>query len=232
MNLIRLVLACVALTTASTSFADKPVSQGRERIVVSGFGPFGGRTINASFQLAKRVQAAHTKRDITLLEVPVVWGAPQKTLAAESSRPWTLWLAFGEGTRVFHIETVADNQRAPIEDNNREPPSRPTIIPDAPAKLVSPFPAKALAQALNEAGLPVRVSTEAGNYLCEEMLFNLLHAQTSHPGGIGIFIHTPVLGARVKMPDGSERVMNEELMNQFAKAILPAIDKALATVKK
>lgn len=107
------------------------------------------------------------------------------------------------------------------------------MLAGAPARLTLVCPAEALAQTLREAGLPVRISTEAGNYLCEEMLFNLLHAQSVDPSSpVVLFIHTPVLGAKVRMPDGSERLMDAALMDQFAKAILPAIEKVAAPTLK
>ena len=203
------------------------------RIVVSGFEPFGGRKVNASFQVARRVAELNSDRNITLLEVPVVWGAPEKTLAKEQAEPWSLWVAFGEGTPVFSIETVADNQRADYADNERKKPSQPRILPNAPEQLITPFPAAALATALRSRGLPVRVSKEAGNYLCEEMLFNLLQtrSQAKDQAPTVLFIHTPVMGAKVKMPDGSEGRMDAALLEKFAQAILPCIQEALATDK-
>ncbi|WP_166646927.1 hypothetical protein [Prosthecobacter fusiformis] len=199
------------------------------RIIVSGFEPFDGRRRNASYQIAQLVAKAGTGRDITVLEVPVHWGAPEKALASQKARPWTLWLAFGEGTNIFQIETVANNRRINTEDNNDQKPSQAQMIKGAPEKLTSLFPAAALCDALVKRGLPVRVSVEAGNYLCEEMLFNLLHSQAEVPGPapVVLFIHTPVLGAKVKMPDGSERLMNEDLLGKFAAAILPAIEESL-----
>ncbi|MCB1212246.1 MAG: hypothetical protein KDK97_23190, partial [Verrucomicrobiales bacterium] len=61
-------------------------------------------------------------------------------------------------------------------------------------------------------------------------LFNLLNAKSTaaEPTPTVLFIHTPVLGAKVKMPDGSERLMDAALIDQFAKAILPCIEEALA----
>ncbi|MCB1210173.1 MAG: hypothetical protein KDK97_12635, partial [Verrucomicrobiales bacterium] len=138
------------------------------RFILSGFEPFGGRKVNASYQVAKAIAAANPGRDLTLVEVPVVWGAPEKALAAEKSKPWTLWLAFGEGTPVFSIETVADNRRADYADNQRKKPTQERILPAAPDQLTTPFPATVLAEMLRSQGLPVRVSKEAGNYLCEE----------------------------------------------------------------
>lgn len=212
--------------------APRPGSVIRGRIIVSGFEPFGGRKKNASYQLAQRVAKANAGLDITPLEVPVIWGAPEKTLAAQKAKPWTLWLAFGEGTNIFRVETVADNKRADFADNDHQKPTQSQVLVGAPARLTSPFPADALADALVKRGLPTRVSVEAGDYLCEEMLFNLLHTQAAvaaGPAHIVLFIHTPVLGSKVKMPDGSEHLMDEELLGKFANAILPAIQESLAT---
>jgi len=219
---------------SSQTLADAPQLGGvlEGRIIVSGFEPFAGRKKNASYQLAQLITKANPGRDITLLELPVIWGAPEKALAEQKTRPWTLWIAFGEGTDIFQVEKVANNRRARANDNDHQKPPERQVLKGAPEKLTSPFPAGALSDALVKRGLPTRVSVEAGDYLCEEMLFNLLHSQAEVPGPapVVLFIHTPVLGAKVKMPDGSERLMDEELSGKFATAILPAIEESLASL--
>jgi pyroglutamyl-peptidase len=224
---LSLIVALFGIT--SVAFSTDPAPR-PGRIVISGFEPFGGRKFNASFKVARRVAELNADRNITLLEIPVVWGAPEKTLAKEKAEPWSLWVAFGEGTRCFSIETVADNQRDDYADNEQKKPLQPRILPDAPEQLITPFPVEALAHALRNCGLPVRVSKEAGNYLCEEMFFNLLQARSQAKDQVPIvlFIHTPIMSAKVKMPDGKETLMDEALIYKFAQSILPCIQEAIA----
>jgi len=93
-------------------------------VVVSGFGPFGGREINASSELAKAIKAAFPQHDIDLQIIPVEWGAPGEAVAALETQP-DLWLAFGEGTRNFRLETIADNKRGNHPDVTGETPATP-----------------------------------------------------------------------------------------------------------
>ncbi|MEM7697135.1 MAG: hypothetical protein AAF236_01880 [Verrucomicrobiota bacterium] len=202
-----------------------------EPIIVSGFEPFGGRNVNASYETAKAIAAAHPDRELTLLEVPVIWGAPEKVLSEQSETPWKLWLAFGEGkNRAFWIETVADNQRGRGRDNAGEQAADPLIRNGAAKRLKSDFPVGKLISALQDRGVPARSSKEAGNYLCEEMLFNLLQAEVDageEAERVVLFIHTPVTGGKVILPDGTETSMGPEVMELFAEHILDAVAEAL-----
>ena len=50
----------------------------KPKIIVSGFEGFGGRSINASAELAKAMAAEFSQYELTFVQVPVIWGAPME----------------------------------------------------------------------------------------------------------------------------------------------------------
>lgn len=162
-------------------------------IVVSGFEPFGGRDRNASWTLAREIAKAFP-REVRALQIPVVWGAPLTAINNTQPLP-QVWIAFGEGTAEFQIEILAHNQRGMYKDNQQAKPATPDIVSAAAPVLKQQAQVKDLAAALTQAGFPTRVSQSAGRYLCEEMLYSLLYAQTQHPEALRLvlFIHVPTL---------------------------------------
>lgn len=187
---IRLGLLLLVLFTAVAPAA--PPGGTGDRIVVSGFEPFGGRSENASWTVAQKIKEAFPA--ILVRQIPVVWGAPLKAIAAETTAP-DVWIAFGEGTPKFQIEVLAHNLRGRYPDNEGRQPSTPQIVADGPAEMRNAVDGARLATKLSAAGFPTSESTNAGRYLCEEMLFSLLHTQKANAKGfrLVLFVHVPVL---------------------------------------
>jgi pyroglutamyl-peptidase len=205
------ILAAILLPCLS---AEEPAQD----MVVSGFSPFGGRKENASLVLARAMAAQ--KPGLTCREIPVVWGAPARELEAMKPFP-RLWLAIGEGTPVFQWETVADNDKAL--------PPRPEIEENGPDRLLQPLGLEGIARSLTEAGFPTRLSDEAGGYLCEEMLYELLQKAgreeaAGRPRPVVLFLHVPPLGATVQGRAGQpEETVDAAYLERFAKVLCEEI---------
>jgi pyroglutamyl-peptidase len=168
-------------------------------IVVSGFEAFGGRAQNASWILAGAIAKAFPQ-EVCAVQIPVVWGAPLTAIYNTQPLP-DVWVAFGEGTAEFQIEIHAHNQRGRYPDNHQAQPATPDIVSRAAPVLKQRAEVAGLAAALTQAGFPTHVSQNAGRYLCEEMLYSLLHAQAQHPEALRLvlFIHVPALGQSVQI---------------------------------
>lgn len=222
MTSARLLVCLFALClTHSVLSAEQPA------IVVSGFEPFGGRDRNASWVLAEELAKAFPK-EVRALQIPVVWGAPLKTLNATQPLP-QVWIAFGEGTPEFEIEIVAHNQRGMYADNQRARPPTPDIVHGGAAVLKQQTQVADLAASLTRAGFPTHVSQSAGLYLCEEMLYSLLHAQQQHPEALRLvlFIHVPTLEKSISpSKDGvtpTPRQVNAELLQAFGRELFTSL---------
>ena len=218
------MLAALSLTSsvlrAQTSAAPPP------DILVSGFEAFGGRTENASWTLAQEIAKAFPQ-EVRTLQVPVVWGAPLTSINSVKPLP-KVWIAFGEGTQEFQIETLAHNLRGRYPDNHGTKPATPNIVSDAEPELHQSAKVAGLAESLTQAGFPTHVSESAGRYLCEEMLYSLLHAQKQHPEALQLvlFIHVPPLTQPVK-PSSPAKASAPALRQKVDAAWLQAFGKQL-----
>ncbi len=139
-----------------------------KNLLITGFTPFDGRDRNASWIAACSV-------DIPALEIPVVWGQPWDLLkaACEKDCPEII-VSLGEGrTGWFDIETRARAVRKERVDNNGDLPASPTLFNDVPSRREASIDAGFLQRGLSAYGYPVRISTDAGQFLCEETLYVL-----------------------------------------------------------
>lgn len=218
--LVWLAVFCLTSPTLRAQSSAAPASD----ILVSGFEAFGGRSENASWVLAQEIGKAFPQ-EVRTLQVPVIWGAPLESINGVKPLP-KVWLAFGEGTPEFQIEIVAHNLRGRYPDNHGMKPATPEVVKDAEAELHQQAKVEGLAQALTQAGFPTHVSQSAGRYLCEEMLYSLLHAQKQHPEALKMvmFIHVPPLAQTVKLPASQQKV-DAAWLQAFGKELFAAMRK-------
>ncbi len=219
-----LVLLAAFGLTGTTLLAQTPAAP-QPDILVSGFEAFGGRTENASWTLAEEIAKAFPQ-EVRTLKVPVIWGAPLTTINNAKPLP-QVWIAFGEGTPEFQIETIAHNLRGRYPDNHGTKPVTPDVVKDAEPELTQSAKVDGLAEALTQAGFPTHVSQNAGRYICEEMLYSLLHEQKQHPEALKLvlFIHVPPLGQSVKL--GPSKAGAPAIKQKVDAAMLHAFGKQL-----
>lgn len=209
--------------------AQTPADVQQPAIVVSGFEPFGGRDRNASWTVAGEIAKAFP-REVRALQIPVVWGAPLTAIHNVKPLP-QVWIAFGEGTPEFQIEILAHNQRGIYADNQQAKPATPDIVSAAAPVLKQPAQVAELAAALTQAGFPTHVSQSAGRYLCEEMLYSLLHAQQQHPEALRLvlFIHVPTLQQSITVSPAKEgapaarKQVDAELLQAFGRQLFASL---------
>jgi pyroglutamyl-peptidase len=189
-----------------TFWSDNPASaqnrpDSKTKIIVSGFDGFAGRSVNASSEFAKAIRHDFPGSDITFLQVPVVWGAPEEAIAQSRLLNPTVWIAFGEGTQSFQIETVANNRRGGFRDNESKVPAVKEIYPGGPDCLKLDISSQPLVAQMDSLGYNLKVSSNAGSYLCEEMLYSLLHEEQGENSTLKkvMFIHVPIYGSKVQI---------------------------------
>ncbi len=217
---------CLALGCATAARAEEAASaiaaQDAPTILLTGYEPFGpGRPANPSWEGIKGLDGRRVGGYvIACRELKVEWGAPLAALNAwiDELRPAAVF-SFGQGgADGFAIETRARNARGRIPDNLGNLPSAPTIAADGPDEFAATIDAEKLAAALAAAGYRMRVSKDAGQYLCEEALDTLeLLKSRGRTAGEVLFCHVPPLGADA--PDG--RVTPEYVQN-FVEKLLQA----------
>ena len=91
---------------------------------------------------------------------------------------------------------------AAIPDNAGISPKDEPILPGGPAAYFSTLPVKAMVSAIQDAGLPGKLSNTAGTFVCNQLLYRVLHhAAARMPHCRCGFIHVPYLPAQaVKKP--------------------------------
>lgn len=172
----------------------------RPTVLLTGFEPFGGETINPSW-LA--VQALHGRRiaghRLVAAQLPTVFGRARTELARllARHRP-ALVLCVGQagGRAAISLERVALNiDDARLPDNAGAQPVDQPVEPGAPAAYFGTLPIKAMLLALQRAGIPAEVSQTAGTFVCNHVFYGLMHAlaQQPEPPARGGFVHVPWL---------------------------------------
>jgi pyroglutamyl-peptidase len=167
------------------------------RILVTGFEPFGGQSVNPSWEVARALHGLVLEgAQVSAVQLPCVFAQalPAMHQALAQHRP-DIVLALGqaEGRCDLSLERVAINvQDARIPDNAGQQPIDVPVIKGGPAAYFSTLPIKSLVAGLKAAGFPASVSQTAGTFVCNQVFYGLQHAlagQGVHSG----FIHLPLL---------------------------------------
>lgn len=196
-------------------------------ILLTGFTPFDGRAVNASWMAASALarRGQHRGHQLQALQIPVCWGAPRQALtSALQEQVPGLILSMGEGeVGTFRIETQARNVRRERPDNNGLLPAGVPNSPSGPALRHSSFACESLCTALAAQGIPIRLSEDAGAFLCEELLYTLEEFRESHPQIAQVlFVHVPPFDTPL-LYNGESRQCNEALLEEFGLALLDAV---------
>jgi len=177
--------------------------------LVTGFDPFGGETINPSFEIARALDgetiAGHR---IVGAELPTEFARSLPALDAllRKHRP-ALVIALGQagGRSGISLERVAVNLiDARIADNAGAQPVDVRIVENAANAYFSTLPVKAMLSALLAANIPAELSQTAGSFVCNHVFYGLMHrlvrARRAVRGG---FIHVPFLPEQAQKSRGA-----------------------------
>jgi pyroglutamyl-peptidase len=191
------------------------------RYVLFGFGPFDGRKENGSWQSVKQFNDG---AQVHSIEVPVVWTAPRrKLLQAGNDAEKVVLVGLGEGGGGYEIETIAFNERSDSADESGIHPADRRIDADGADKLESSAPSAQLAEKLSAAGFPTQISKDAGRFLCNEMLYELLRLQRENTKIAAVyFIHVPVIGREI-IRHGEKAVVDHALCAEFGRALVGSL---------
>ena len=168
-----------------------------KRLLVTAFEPFGGEEINASKLAMEALPDAVGPWRLYRKVLPVVFGEAAEAAAAEAEalRPEAvLRLGQAAGRKAVTPELVAVNLRyGRIPDNAGNAPKDEPVVPGGREAYFATLPARRLAEAMAEAGFPAALSCSAGLYVCNDLMYRMLH----HLDGTGVrmdFIHVPAAG--------------------------------------
>lgn len=164
------------------------------KLLITGFDPFGGATVNPAWQAVRLLPDIIGDFVVYKLEIPTVFGRAAAIVAdrAEEVRPDVILCIGQAGSRdAVTPERIAVNIRdAKISDNEGNMPQGEFVVPEGPAAYFSTVPVKEMAQAIRDAHIPGAVSNSAGAFVCNDTLYSLLHRYAGTGVRIG-FIHVP-----------------------------------------
>ena len=167
-----------------------------KHLLITGFDPFGGETVNPSWEAVSRLPEKIAGYRLTKLQIPTIFAVAAETVLASASQdPPDVILCVGQagGRDAVTPERIAINMAsARIPDNAGNQPVEMPILPDAPDGMFSTVPVCAMAEAIAAAGLPGKISNTAGTFVCNDTLFRLLHHYAGTSVRVG-FIHVPWL---------------------------------------
>lgn len=175
-----------------------------KRLLITGFEPFGGENINPSWEAVRMLPSKIGGYSLIKLLIPVEFGkaADMVIEAADESCP-DLILCIGQagGRSAITPELVGINLRhASIPDNSGYQPKDEPIIKGGDDAYFSTVPVRKLTEAIKASGVPSDVSYSAGAYVCNDVLYTLLHHFKDSKTKVG-FIHIPYSKEQNKEPD-------------------------------
>lgn len=188
------------------------------KILVTAFDAFGGESINPTEQALQQLPERVGDAELVKLVIPTKFGESLRWVleAAEESLADAI-VCLGQAGGRAHItpERVAINiMDADIADNAGYQPMDVPVVEGGPAAYFSTLPVKEMVAAMGD--IPGRLSNTAGTFVCNQLLYGLLH----HFAGTGVrvgFVHVPYIKEQCKtdkpmmelpmLVEGIERVL-------------------------
>lgn len=189
-------------------------------LLITGFDPFGGQAVNPSWAAVEALPDILGQCRLVKLQLQTEYGkAAQAVLnkAAECNPDAILCVGLAGGRKAITPEVVAINLReASIPDNAGATYENAPVIPHAPAAYFATFPVREMVRAIREQEIPAALSYSAGTYVCNDVLYTLLHHYHGTATRVG-FVHVPFLPTQAKEDQPSMP------LEQMVKALTVAI---------
>ncbi len=197
------------------------------KILLTGFDPFGGESINPAIEAVKKVSTTIANATIIKLEIPtVVFKSLDVIEQAIIKHNPDVVLCIGQaGGRVdITVERVGINiDDCKIPDNEGNQIIDEAIFKDGPDAYLVNLPIKAMVKQIKSKGIPASVSNTAGTFVCNHVTYGVRHLiETKYPGKRSGFIHIPFL---------LEQVVEKRNMPSMAlEAIVSGLEAAIEAI--
>ena len=164
-------------------------------LLITGFAPFGTESVNPSWEAVKALPEHIGAWSLHKLLLPVEYGRAA-ALAAEAANDCgadaILCAGLAAGRTAVTPEAVGINVRdAAIPDNAGRKCEGEPVEPDGPAAFFSTLPVRKMTEAIHDASVPAKLSYTAGTYVCNDLLYTLLHRFSGTPVRVA-FVHIPL----------------------------------------
>ena len=201
----------------------------KRKVLLTGFEPFGGESINPSWEAVKQLHGEDIN-DVSLVveQLPTVFG---ESIAAieqliQQHEP-DIVICVGQAGGRLHVtpERVAINlDDARIPDNKGNQPIDQSISENGPVAYWSTLPIKRMVDNMKERNIPASVSHTAGTFVCNHVFYGLMDYITRTSSNIrGGFIHIPFI---------PEQTIQKESPSLSLETIVEGIKIAAVTAAK
>ena len=208
------------------------MSSAARTILVTGFEPFGGETVNASWEAAQKLEGWRHGDTVAVARLlPCAYDASVKKLisAIETLRPDAL-LMTGQAARraVVCVERFAHNlDDATAPDNDGALRRALRISRAAPEWLETKASVRTIASAIKEAGIRARASRDAGGFVCNHLYFGALQYLSEKRSAIpAVFVHLPVTPEQAPPGANEKRLTRTEASDALRAAAKAILDRA------
>jgi pyroglutamyl-peptidase len=196
-------------------------------VLVTGFEPFAGEKSNPSWDVCMQLPEEVAGLRVETCLVPCEFRRSIEVVAEaiESLHP-VLVVSLGQagGRARLSIERVAINvDDARIADNVGFQPIDDWVAANGPPAYFASLPIKAMAAAVRAAGVPVEVSNTAGTFVCNHLMYGVLHflAASGYRARAG-FIHVPYSEAQAAGHRESPSMSIDTMVRGVTAAIMAA----------
>ena len=199
------------------------------KILVTGFDPFGGETVNPALEAVKSLPSEIHGAEVHWVAIPTVFYKAAEVLETAIVRyqpDAVLCIGQAGGRASLTPERVAINQDdARIPDNQANQPIDTPIRLDGQAAYFSTLPIKAMVQAIKEEGLPATVSNTAGTFVCNHLMYQALYlADKKFPNMRAGFMHIPYMTEQVLNKPNTASMCLTDIVRGIEAAIGAIVD--------
>lgn len=167
-----------------------------KKLLITGFDSFGGEGLNASWEAVSRLPERIAQYQLTKLQIPTVFGdAADRVLEAAYMLEPDVILGIGQagGRTEVTPEVIGINLRdSRMADNAGNQPVNAPILESGAAAYFSTVPVREMVQEIKKKGIPASLSYTAGTFVCNDLLYSLLHSYRDTQTMVG-FIHVPFI---------------------------------------
>lgn len=193
-----------------------------KKLLITGFDPFGGETVNPSWEAVRLLPERIGEYDLTKLQIPTEFSRASEAvlMAAEALQPDAILCVGQAGGRAgITPEVVGINLReARIPDNGGAQPVNEPVVKNGPVAYFATLPVREMVKALSDRGIPASLSYSAGAFVCNDVLYSVLHRYSGTRTMAG-FVHVPFL------PEQAREGVASMALETIAEALEIAIEQ-------
>ncbi|RSK26757.1 pyroglutamyl-peptidase I [Bacillus sp. HMF5848] len=165
-------------------------------LLLTGFEPFLDHPLNPSAEIVKELDGMIIGDYIVkgcLLPVEFSQSANQMISLFDEVKPdVVISLGLAAGRNTITPERIAINCNDGVKDNSGFIPEDEAIIQEGPVGYFSTLPIRTFVNVLREYGYPAEISNSAGTYLCNNVMYQMLHyISVNQYNCLSGFVHIP-----------------------------------------